>query len=165
MRNDERERWTQCLDAEKKKWNTARRDRMNEHHCEQNEFFRKFMDYIHKNYRAKIYNGRHGREWVREMTWLSTDPLHPPPPGLDLMIPEEGEESGEGGRGMKMAMRTLKSYVCAVIVSEEKSSCPVQWKALRVTYCSWWCQDTWTRAHTDTHRHNNKLTNTCMSTH
>lgn len=33
---------------------------------------------------------------------------------------------------------------------EESRSCPVQCKALRVTYCSWWCQDT---LQTQTHTH------------
>lgn len=53
----------------------------------------------------KIYSRQHGREWVREMMWLSTEAsstlLHPHRSRLDLMDPEEGEErvrqGGEDG--------------------------------------------------------------------
>ncbi len=166
-----RERSAQCEDVERKdEWNTVRRDRINEHHCEHNEFFRKFMDYIHMNYRAKIYNGWHGREWVREMTWLSTDPLHPPPPPVQAWLNDprgrwgigcgrEGDEDGDEDIKILMCVccDCLRGRNHHVLYSGRHWGLPTVADGVRTHACTHThahthtCVHTHARAHTHTH--------------
>lgn len=71
-----------------------------------------------------------------------------------------GEGGGEGYSDGDDDDDYVKVSVCVLWLSqrERSSSCPAQCKALRVTYCSWWCQDTHTQ-----HTHTLRNVQTCKS--
>lgn len=146
---------TQCEDAERKEeWNTVR---VKAHHMNTMNFSETLWIIYTRITEPKYTTDGMGRQ--RENKWehnclAHTLQHHPHWFRLDL---SKGEE------WVRMAIRTLKSYMCGLWLSQVEKSCPAQCKALRVTYCSWWCQDT--RTHTLTQYTDNILTNICKFTH